>query len=200
MRTKNTSHKCTSAQAISAQATPIKTGLVLLCSCALALLPAGCYRVEPSATMGWQPAPTNNSSSVGQNKPTAVESAIELSDKYARLSEETSALRLQKQKLEADNQQLKTDLQASQAQLEKARKELSEVNDLLVEMRVELNNWKTDVLGFRGEMRSAEKAQLEALVKILKLLGAEVKPEISPPAEAAGPAQPAQTPPPEEQK
>jgi len=38
-----------------------------------------------------------------------------------------------------------------------------------------LNNWKTDILGFRDEMRDAETAQLEALLKILKVLGGEVK-------------------------
>ncbi len=36
-----------------------------------------------------------------------------------------------------------------------------------------LNNWKNDVLGFREEMRSAQTAQLQALMKILKALGGE---------------------------
>ena len=44
-------------------------------------------------------------------------------------------------------------------------------------MRIELNNWKTDVLGFREEMRDAEIEQLRALLKILEILGGEVKPE-----------------------
>ncbi|MFB0524723.1 MAG: hypothetical protein ACETVZ_04235, partial [Phycisphaerae bacterium] len=41
-------------------------------------------------------------------------------------------------------------------------------------MRIELNNWKANVLGFRDERREAEIAQLEALLKILKILGGEV--------------------------
>jgi hypothetical protein len=45
-------------------------------------------------------------------------------------------------------------------------------------MIVELNNWKADVIGFRQEMRSAEKAQLEALLKILQILGGEVDLEL----------------------
>jgi predicted nucleic acid-binding Zn-ribbon protein len=100
-------------------------------------------------------------------------------------------LRLQNQKLEAENQRLNADLKTTQDRLEKAQKELNEVNDLLVAMRVELNNWKTDVLGFRGEMRESEKAQLEALIKILKMLGAEIKtdsqdnPELAEAAQAA---------------
>jgi hypothetical protein len=62
-------------------------------------------------------------------------------------------------------------------QLKQAQKELNEANNFLIEMRVELNNWKVDILGFRDEMRGAEKAQLEALFKILKALGGEVKVE-----------------------
>jgi hypothetical protein len=41
-------------------------------------------------------------------------------------------------------------------------------------MRIELNEWKTNILGFRDEMRNADKAQLQALMKILEALGGEV--------------------------
>jgi hypothetical protein len=46
-------------------------------------------------------------------------------------------------------------------------------------MRIELNNWKTNILGFRDEMRDADKTQLQALLRILKALGGEVNPEVS---------------------
>ncbi len=107
-------------------------------------------------------------------RPSAVESAIELSEKYAKLSEEASGLRQKAQNLNDENLQLKDDMQSCRSRLERAEKELGEANDLLLEMRIELNNWKSDVLGFRGEIREADKAQLEALLKILKLLGGEV--------------------------
>jgi len=106
---------------------------------------------------------------------TAVESAIELSQKYATLSEEASVLRRQNQDLIAENRRLKEQATFLDATLKQTQKELTEANDLLIEMRIELNNWKTDVLGFRDEMREAEIAQLEALLKILKILGGEVK-------------------------
>ena len=109
--------------------------------------------------------------------PTVVESAIELSEKYAKLSEEAAALRQEKQGLTAKNQQLKDQVGALEAQLQQAQKELSEANDLMIEMRLELNNWKTDILGFREEMRNADTAQLETLLRILKILGGEVKAE-----------------------
>ena len=105
--------------------------------------------------------------------PTAVESAIELSDKYAKLSEEASMLRQQNQTLSARNQQLRDQVVDIENRLKETQKELSEANQVLIDMRVELNNWKTDVLGFREEMRSAQTAQLQALLKIMKVLGGD---------------------------
>jgi len=108
-------------------------------------------------------------------KPTVVESAMELSQKHAMLSEETAKLRQQNKELIASNKQLKEQVVAIEAKLQQARKELTEANDILVAMRIELNNWKLNIIGFRDEMRDAETAQLEALLKILKVLGGEVK-------------------------
>ncbi len=156
-----------------------KTRIIALIAINTVLLPfAGCYRPE---ARGWQLDTSSGQTDVagqrfsaGTQQPTAVESAIALSDKYAMLSEEASALRQQKKNLDAENQRLKDELQSCRSQLEQAQKDLGEANDLLLEMRVELNNWKNDVLGFRDEMRDAEKAQLEALLKILKLMGGEI--------------------------
>jgi septal ring factor EnvC (AmiA/AmiB activator) len=152
----------------------IKTKIAVWTAAAIILLQfAGCFRSDsPTRTdllSGQQPA-----QSPASIEPTAVESAIALSDKYAKLSEEAAALRQNKQTLEAENQKLETDLKNYKAQLEQTQKELTQANDLLLQTRLELNNWKNDVLGFRGEMRDAEKAQLETLYKILKLMGGEV--------------------------
>ena len=107
--------------------------------------------------------------------PTVIESAMELSKKHAKLSEEAAVLRQENKDLTARNQQLKDQVVTLEAQLRQTQRELSEANDLLITMRIELNNWKTDILGFRDEIRDAETAQLEALLKILKVLGGEVK-------------------------
>ncbi len=104
---------------------------------------------------------------------TAVESAIELSEKYARLSDQTIALREENQRLVTENENLLQQIATLEARLRQTQKELGEANDLLIEMLTELNNWKTNILGFRGEMREAAKAQLEALLKVLELLGGE---------------------------
>lgn len=109
--------------------------------------------------------------------PTIVESAIELSEKYARLSEEMAVLQQKNHELIAESRRLKDRLTPCETQLKQTQKELAEANDFLIEMRIELNNWKTDILGFRNEMRDADKAQLETLLKILKILGGEVKEE-----------------------
>ena len=106
--------------------------------------------------------------------PTAVASAIELSEKYATLSEEAAKLRHENEGNVARNKQLEAQVVALDSQLRQTRKELAEANDLLVEMRIELNNWKTDILGFSDEMRDAETAQLETLFRILKVLGGQV--------------------------
>ncbi|MFA6177168.1 MAG: hypothetical protein WC765_11380 [Phycisphaerae bacterium] len=105
----------------------------------------------------------------------AVESAIEISAKYARLSDEMATMKEKFQALEEENKQLRNELVPCKTQLAQAQKELAEANDLLVEMRVELNNWKSNILGFRNEMRQANTAQLEALAKILAVLGAETQ-------------------------
>jgi len=106
---------------------------------------------------------------------TAVESAIELSEKYARLSDQTATLRQENQRLTSENEALRQQMTALETKLKQAQKELGEANDLLIEMLTELNNWKSNILGFRGEMRQAAQAQLEALLKVLEILGGEAE-------------------------
>ena len=131
---------------------------------------------KPDSTEGQQSSTLSKRFQESTSKgPTAVESAIELSEKYARLSEEMAVLWQKNQELIAENRRLEDRLIPCEAQLKQTQKELAEANDLLIEMRIELNNWKTDILGFRDEMRDADKAQLETLLKILKILGGEVK-------------------------
>jgi hypothetical protein len=148
------------------------------------LILSGCQPVQQSAQItGRTNSPESPQSdpvakrfqeSTPQNT-TAVESAIELSDKYARLSEEAALLRQQNRVAVTKNQQLENQVDDLHAKLDQTQKELSEANHLLIETRIELNNWKVDILGFRDEMRDAETAQLEALVKILRALGGEAE-------------------------
>jgi chromosome segregation ATPase len=111
--------------------------------------------------------------------PTPVESAMELSKKYARLSEEVTVLQREKQDLITKNRQFEDLNSTLKSQLLQTQKELTEANDLMIEMRIELNNWRNDILGFRDEMRDADTTQLQALLRILKILGGETKAELA---------------------
>jgi septal ring factor EnvC (AmiA/AmiB activator) len=113
----------------------------------------------------------------GAKDPTVVESALDLSKKYAILSDEAAAMRQENQKLFSENRSLKERTASLEAELKQTKKELAETNNLLVDMRVELNNWKNNILGFRNELRQADSEQLKALLEILKILGGEIKPD-----------------------
>jgi predicted RNase H-like nuclease (RuvC/YqgF family) len=164
-----------------------KTIILLLISLMFIFLQSGCSPGQKPVEVVIQPPISierQQSDSVAKRfpesaaqGPTVVESAIELSKKHAKLSEEAAVLRQQNQDLTTRNQQLKDRAVALEAQLQQTQKELTEANDLLIEMRIELNNWKVDILGFRDEMRDAGTAQLEALLKILEILGGEATTE-----------------------
>jgi len=138
---------------------------------------AGPNRAAPEARQGdplgapvakrFQDVPTENR--------TAVESAIELSEKYAQLSDQAATFRQENQRLTGENKALQTQIADLEVKLKQTQKELTEANDLLIEMLAELNNWKSNILGFRGEMRDAARAQLEALLKVLEILGGEAE-------------------------
>ena len=121
--------------------------------------------------------------------PSAVESAIELSERYAQLTEDAAALQQQNEDVMTKNQQLNEQIAELDTQLNQAQKELQEANDLLIEMRIELNSWKGNILGFREEMREAQTTQLEALFQILQLLGGQVTMETAS-SEKVGPTVP----------
>jgi len=125
-------------------------------------------RDETVATRFQEPA-THGSAAIG--------SMMELSEKYIQLSQEAALSRQRNQDLLTERQQLKDKLANYDANLKQTQKELTEANNLLIDMRIELNNWKTDILGFREEIRQADIEQLRALINILGILGGEFKVE-----------------------
>jgi chromosome segregation ATPase len=106
---------------------------------------------------------------------TAVDAAIKLAQEYAELSDKMAQLQKKNQELAIENARLKDHIAVLEPELQQTKKELDEANNLLIQMRIELNNWKTDILGFRDEIRQADKAQLQTLLKILEVLGGEIK-------------------------
>lgn len=153
---------------------------ITVLSAILALAIAGCTAQQtPSASSKATAVETEGAAKRFRDSPlegrTAVESAIELSEKYAKLSDQTVSLKQENQRLTSENENLRQQLTTLDAKLKQTQKELTEANDLLIEMLNELNHWKSNILGFRGEMRDAAKAQLEALLKVLEILGGEAE-------------------------
>ena len=109
-----------------------------------------------------------------QEADSAVENALLLSQKYQELSVETEKLRQDNGRLQLENGELNRQISQLKGDLDKTCSELSEANEFLQQMHIELGKWKSDVLGYRDEMRSAQAAELEALKKILRVLGAEL--------------------------
>lgn len=153
----------------------------------LTLVSAGCTILkEPVAVILKPDANKHESGEVAKrfqeaapDSATSTDSAIELAKKNAQLTEEVVSLKQKVQEMTSENQRLKDNISVLEPDLKQAKKELGEANNLMIEMRVELNNWKTDVLGFRNELRDADKVQLETLRKILDALGGEVETKAS---------------------
>ena len=116
--------------------------------------------------------------------PTAIESTLVLQDKYARALEDLRREQERCREITEQKQQLTDENTRIQADLARTQQELGEANGLLVQMRTEIEKWKGDVIGFRDELRQSNRAQLDALAKVMVLLGGETspKPETPPPA------------------
>jgi outer membrane murein-binding lipoprotein Lpp len=159
-----------------------KIGFFLILSATLML--AGCPSVQktdkaplkPNAARQQDDTMSKRFQETSSGSQSAVDSAIKLAQEHAVLSEKMTVMQQKNQELSAQNVQLKEKVASLEPELIRTKKELADTNDLLIEMRIELNNWKENVLGFREEMREADKVQLKTLLKILEILGGEVKP------------------------
>ena len=159
---------------------------------------AGCTLVDESIPVGYIPPAPSSPQAVQQRfvsaddeAASAVESALKWSKKYEELLAETDKLRQQNEQLTLEKNDLSTKLSTTEAQLDKTKKELYEANEFLKETHLELTSWKKDVLGFRDEIRGAQTAELQALTKILRILGAEpiVATETEESTESASPSE-----------
>jgi hypothetical protein len=132
---------------------------------------------------------------------TAVEDALAWSRKYAQAVEQLARQQEANRKLADENRGLERKIVTLEGELAQTQQELKDANDLLIDLRRANEQWKTNVLGYRDEMRQAHTAELEALHKVLRLLGGEVADtSTTPPADtgttaggetATGPADPA---------
>lgn len=103
----------------------------------------------------------------------AVASAMELQEKYAKAMEKMLQMQREVLAMEKSNQQLQKQISDAEKARQQDQQELKEANEKLFEMRKELETWKKNVLGFQGEMRQALVAIMKSQERVLKLLGAE---------------------------
>jgi len=108
-----------------------------------------------------------------QDADNSGQSSVEWARRYEELSIGNNDLRRTNNELTLKNSQLKQQIETLKSELEETKEDMTEANEFLGQMHLELNKWKTDVLGFRQEIRQAQQAQMEALGKILRVLGAE---------------------------
>lgn len=108
---------------------------------------------------------------------TAVEEALEWMKKYSRAAEQLTDLQEANRRLENENQRHLAEIARLRTELDSMKQQLSEADSMLVAMRKELDAWKENVLGFREEIRRADQAQIEALQRVLVLLGGEIPDE-----------------------
>ena len=136
---------------------------------------AGCFGTGGAPTSTGRQAPGGPSgietTPLGES---AIEKAKEWSQKYAMLAGDHMKLQRESQTLTGKNQQLEAQLVKSQTELTQARNELEDANEMLAEMNDELAKWRADVLGFRDEMRQAQRVQLDYMLKIIQLVGGEL--------------------------
>ncbi|MCK4999530.1 MAG: hypothetical protein KAS23_08340 [Anaerohalosphaera sp.] len=105
--------------------------------------------------------------------PTAVETSIKLSQEKADLADKLLQQKDINKGLSNDNVLLKQKNRQLTTELEQANTELNQTNRLLMDTRTELDDWKAKILEFQKESRDTDKAQLEALYKMLQILGGQ---------------------------
>jgi cell division protein FtsB len=113
-------------------------------------------------------------SDTAETKMDAVQVITTWSQRYDELSRQTEQLRESNTKMTLENAHLAQEIEKLKTELQQCRRDMEQSNAVLEQAHVELSKWKADVLGFRDEIRQAQSAQLSALTKILRVLGAEV--------------------------
>jgi chromosome segregation ATPase len=115
-------------------------------------------------------------SDTAETKVDPVQVITTWSQRYDDLFRQTEQLRESNTKITLDNTRLQQEVEKLKAELQQCRRDMEQSNAVLEQAHLELSKWKADVLGFRDEIRQAQTAQLSALTKILRILGAETSP------------------------
>ena len=152
-------------------------GVVAVFLCLVAGL-GGCARLRPIGNSYPSPTPPTHTVAKRFQEPetrnsTLIESAVDLSDKYAKLTVKMAELQQLHQDMQEENGQLRSKVGSLELQLKQAGAELAVSDGVVMDLNAELQVWKKDILGFRSEMRAASTAELNALMKIMIAIGVE---------------------------
>ncbi len=128
------------------------------------------YAGEP---IGYLPSTSIKGGEQSRNADSAVASAMEIQEKYAKAMERMMEMQRQVVAMEKANHELAKKLAAMESARTQDARELKDANERLFEMKKDLETWKKNVFGFQGEMRQALVAIMKSQERVLKLLGAE---------------------------
>jgi septal ring factor EnvC (AmiA/AmiB activator) len=128
------------------------------------------YAGEP---IGYLPSTSIKGGKQTANADSAVASAMELQEKYAKAMERMMEMQRQVVAMEKANHELQKKIASMETARAQDARELKDANERLFEMKKDLEKWKKNVFGFQGEMRQALVAIMKSQERVLKLLGAE---------------------------
>jgi septal ring factor EnvC (AmiA/AmiB activator) len=155
--------------------------MLILGIVAVALLSAGCEQVAMKGRSDLRNDPVAGGSYMNDTavrdpetgSRDALTIANDWADKYAKAAKELIAERDRRHELEQENKTLQAQIAQLKKEMGKYQQELQDANAMMVSMKKDLEQWRTNVLGFRQEMMASQAAILESQRKILIFLGAE---------------------------
>jgi len=155
----------------------MRKAITIAVAAMVASMLTGCAPQRPGAYRGPQATIPGAEMAGGAGSLTAAPLRAQL------IKQLNECIKLQKknQELSEANRRLTAETKTLTADLTQATRELNDANAMLAELKKELDKWKKDVLGFREEMRLAQRTQLDLMKKLVVLLGGEV-PKIQAPA------------------
>jgi len=121
----------------------------------------------------------------------AVSEAVAWMERYTKEVERRTQVEKENRALAGRNQELSGQATKLQTDLKRAQQELDEANAMMLRLSADLKAWKKDVLGYREEMRGAQRQTAASLGRILQLLGGEVPSAPLAATPSAAPATPA---------
>ena len=115
-------------------------------------------------------------------------------DRFLKETEKRQKLEDTRRQMEDKNRELTAANTSLAAERDQCKRELEEASAMMIRLNEDLKAWKKDVLGYRAEMRASHQETVQALARVMKLLGAELPGGAARPPTPAASAAPAAPP------